>query len=367
MNIAYILPSLVKEGPGIVVYELIKQMISRGNYCCVFYFDSKSKNLIDFPCETKNISFFGKIDFSIFDVVHSNCMRPDMWVFFHKPLRKTKTLFITTLHDIVEDNLRYQYGKFVSFIASRVWMTMCKRHDFHVVLTKIAKKYYSKWFNEKSLKVIYNSRTLENKQLSEDEKAEILRFKGSSKLLGMNCLLTARKGVDLAIKALKFLPDIKLFIAGNGQEIENLKELAKEEKVSDRVYFAGYKEDAYRYLPYYDVYLMPSRSEGFSLAMIEAVAAKVPVVLSDIDIFKEIFSANEVCFFYSENPNSLAKAAQEALNTNKTDKAYNRYINQYSIESFGEKYMKLYNSKINGGGYKSVGKIYAELHLEVAA
>ena len=82
--------------------------------------------------------------------------------------------------------------------------------------------------------------------------------------------------------------------------MENLKisllDLADRLGVRDRVCIAGYKKNAYQYLPYYDIYVMSSRSEGFPLSLLEAMIYKRNIVCSDIPIFKEILSENEVTF-----------------------------------------------------------------------
>ena len=76
----------------------------------------------------------------------------------------------------------------------------------------------------------------------------------------------------MIIQALQELPQTKFCIIGDGKIKNDLIQLSVKLKVSDRVLFLGYKKDAYKYLPYFDVYAIPSHSEGFPLAMLEAAA-----------------------------------------------------------------------------------------------
>lgn len=87
-------------------------------------------------------------------------------------------------------------------------------------------------------------------------------------------MLSPIKGIDQLIKCLPYIPDYKLYIIGDGNIKSQLIQLSHDLGVADRCYFAGYQENAYKYLPYYDIYAMPSRNEGFSLAVLEAAIFK---------------------------------------------------------------------------------------------
>ena len=345
MRIAYFVSSLKKTGPVVVVYELTSQMVRRGNDVIVYYFDDADSNFLDFPCETKKISFKEKIDFSKYDVVHSHNFRPDLFIFIHKPIKKTKTKFITTLHNFVLNDFITDYGKIKGVLLGNLWMMIVKRHNMRVVLSNVAKDYYRKWFKETQMTVIYNTRSIpQGLTLSNDEQKELLDFKKDPILLGINAILTPIKGVDIILRALSSLPNIKLYIVGDGKSKEDLQQQAINLGVNERVFFAGYRDNAFRYLPFYDLYMMPSRSEGFPLALLEAVALKCNVVVSDIPIFKEIFNDKEVTFFKMEDVESLVEAINYSLTHNKSEKAYEKYMKDYAPNNFGDAYLSLYNA-----------------------
>lgn len=348
MNIAYILPCLKKNGPVVVAYELACQMVEKGHNVDVYYFDELSTNTLSFPCATIKISMLKAIDLAKYDIIHSHCLRPDLYVFLHKPLRNKNTKFLTTIHNFVLNDFITDFGRVRGVILANIWMFLLRRHDKRVVLSNIAKDYYKKWFKDSELEVIYNTRNIPlNDGLSTEEIREISAFKGDKPLLGTNAILTPIKGLDLVIQALKSVKDVRFFIVGDGRSKEDLQRLSYELGVSDRVYFAGYRENAYRYLAYYDVYLMPSRSEGFPLALLEAVAMRCKTIVSDLPIFKEIFSDKEVTFFEKENVDSLKSAIHIALNNDKSEAAYNRYINYYSPDIISGNYLNLYRKLLD--------------------
>ncbi len=343
MNIAYIIPKPSNTGPILVVLELVKQMILHGNKCIVYYFDEGSE--VQFPCTTSKISFSQKIDFNSFDIIHTHGLRPDCYVFIHKPLR-CKAICITTLHNYIIPDFSYQYNLFTAYTIGNLWMMCLTRHNKIVTLSKDAVKYYKKRFSLQKLAYSYNTRSIPSSAcITKEEQKKILDFKGNSFLIGVNAALTDRKGIDQLIKALKSLPNHKLVIVGDGKSKYALEQLCIICNVSKQVLFLGYKKDAYRFLPYYDIFALPSRSEGFGLTLIESAIYKKNVVCSNIPIFKELCPHNEVAFFDLENISSLIKAIQVAT-SDKTlgEKLYKQYKEEFSPNKFFEKYNSIYTS-----------------------
>lgn len=92
--------------------------------------------------------------------------------------------------------------------------------------------------------------------------------------------LVELKGHHLVIKALQYLPDFQVLIAGDGEESGNLKELAGTIGVADRVSFLGILSHA-QLVEYYsavDVLVLASSSEGWANVLLESMACGTPVV-----------------------------------------------------------------------------------------
>ncbi len=84
------------------------------------------------------------------------------------------------------------------------------------------------------------------------------------------------------VRALAKLPDVHLAIAGRGAEEENLRHLAEELGLADRLHLLGLRDDVGALLGVCDVFAQPSRSEGLPLAILEAMSRSVPVVASRV-------------------------------------------------------------------------------------
>lgn len=85
-------------------------------------------------------------------------------------------------------------------------------------------------------------------------------------------------------------PGTRLTIVGDGPLREDLESLAGSLGVRDRVEFTGFvdREDVYRILAASDLYVQPSLSEGFCVALVEAMACGLPAVVSDLPVLHEV-------------------------------------------------------------------------------
>jgi glycosyltransferase involved in cell wall biosynthesis len=93
--------------------------------------------------------------------------------------------------------------------------------------------------------------------------------------------LVHKNAVDDVIKALPLLPTLVQFkILGMGPEEKKLKELTQKLKVENRVEFLGHIDHAHlpQELHQTDIFIRPSRSEGFGASFVEAMAAGLPVI-----------------------------------------------------------------------------------------
>lgn len=101
---------------------------------------------------------------------------------------------------------------------------------------------------------------------------------GSAPLIVSIGRFVPRKGFDVLLRALAQLPDAYLWIVGDGEEAANLRVLADQLRVTDRVRFAGWQADPRPYIAAADVFAMASSHEPLGNVILEAWAQQVPVV-----------------------------------------------------------------------------------------
>lgn len=124
--------------------------------------------------------------------------------------------------------------------------------------------------------------------------------------------LAPRKGQEFAIRALALLGErgveARLVVVGGGPDERMLAARAGELGVKDCVEFVGEQLDPRPYLEAADLFVFPSRQEGFSNALIEAMASGLPVVASDVGGNREALGSDGGMIVPAEDPTALADA-----------------------------------------------------------
>lgn len=148
--------------------------------------------------------------------------------------------------------------------------------------------------------VVYNGVDLERVSSAVTTDWELRKHIGSgdSFVVGISAMHTEQKAHDVLIRAVAQADDrvpegVELVVTGDGPLRPSLEQLAHEQGVGDAVHFLGIipPDRLYKTLHDIDAFSMPSRWEGFCVAVAEAMAVGTPCVLSDIDVFEEVYGA----------------------------------------------------------------------------
>jgi glycosyltransferase involved in cell wall biosynthesis len=132
--------------------------------------------------------------------------------------------------------------------------------------------------------------------------------------------LYPHKNIEVVIKALKNLPDFQLKIVGaRNIFLEETKALVKKYEVKSQVDFTGYLTDQElnNLLAQSWALVQPSFSEGFGLTGVEAMAAGIPVIASDIPIFREVYQDAPI-YFKPHQANSFVEALKQLTTKKRT-------------------------------------------------
>ncbi len=169
--------------------------------------------------------------------------------------------------------------------------------------------------------------------------------------------LTAVKGQDILIRALNLCKQRGInfsctFVGGkcdyDKENYDNIISLADKLYLSDNVHFAGQKCDIVPYLNKADLFVLPSRYEGLGIAALEAMAAGVPVIASNIGGPREIiFDDFNGFLFERENHEELADKIEYFYKNNDRQarmkqSAYD-YVRDFDISIMCDKYLELYS------------------------
>jgi glycosyltransferase involved in cell wall biosynthesis len=123
--------------------------------------------------------------------------------------------------------------------------------------------------------------------------------------------LAAVKNYQLLLEAAARLPDAlpwRLILIGDGPERDRLQQTAGQLGIGARLSLLGHRDDIAALLGELDIFVLPSASEGMSNTLLEAMAARVAVVASDVGGNSEIIEAGRSGLLFA--PGDAVAAAQ---------------------------------------------------------
>ena len=173
--------------------------------------------------------------------------------------------------------------------------------------------------------------------------------------IGTVCRLDEpKKGVGVLLQALGILreehPRVpwRLLIVGDGPSRSSLSAQCARLGLEDCVVFAGERQDVPQILQALDVFVLPSRYEGFGIAIIEAMAAGLPVVASAVGGIPEIVVPGSTGWLVpSGNPKALADAIAICAENRDQRRQFGargreRVAQYFSIQSAARRHVDLY-------------------------
>lgn len=139
-------------------------------------------------------------------------------------------------------------------------------------------------------------------------------------------------------------------IIGVGVSESFLKGLVDELELNKYVHFLGLKDRDYIYhnLINYDLLIQPSRYEGFGLTVIEAMASKIRVLVSDIEGPMEIINNGEFGYFFSNNSIDdlvfkLEFIINASIDVKEIENSFEYAFENFSVKNTCNQYINLYS------------------------
>ena len=236
MKIAYIVPSLINQGPIIMLQSLVNNLIDKVDLIEVYYFDEN--NVVPFPCRTYKISYDCPINFDQYDIIHTHTFRPDLYVLkWRNHIRLAK--LITTLHQDTFVSLGYRYNRLMANALSYYWLYKQKKFHGVTTISNQLKDKYKKYLNDKLI-TIYNGCAVSfddtSIKLEYRDKIRVLKDK-SFNILGTYAYITRRKGLHQILEVLPSLTNFALVIIGEGPELGKLMKITKNLNLHELIFF----------------------------------------------------------------------------------------------------------------------------------
>jgi sugar transferase (PEP-CTERM/EpsH1 system associated) len=164
-----------------------------------------------------------------------------------------------------------------------------------------------------------NTREYVKTALKSDKQRREVGLNAEDLVVGTVGRLIPEKDIGTLLRAFKSVTDIfsnaKLVIVGDGPLKLDLKDIVRELKISDKVFFLGYRNDIPDIIGILDLFVLSSVFESFGIVLLEAMAAQKPVVATNIGGIPDIVADGVSGILVPpHDPGSLSKAIIEILN-----------------------------------------------------
>lgn len=221
----------------------------------------------------------------------------------------------------------------------------------YIVISNAVKKMLEARYGITKSECIYNG-------INFDLFARKMNQKLSNKIINIGRLDVQHKNQDGLIREFDKIKNVisaNLYIVGDGNDMLRLKKLIKELQLEERVFLLGTKDQFWiqTHLFEYDLFIQASHYEGLGITAIEASAAGVPMLLSNVDGHLEISENGRLCELF--NPTIKEDLGNKIIDFYRNpDKYFKQASSSYAIqkrrfnlELYNEKLLKIYMSLLN--------------------
>lgn len=281
------------------------------------------------------------VDLSEYDVIHSNTQ------LLLRAWPDKKRIF--TIH-----TNPFEFKQAWGDASYQTMVNIAKEEADNIIFTAPSQYYADVFSREIDTDIIYIPHAIDpSRLLSQKDRSELYSYYGleASKLhiLLPSRLEPVQKQPWLLFDALEHLPpslrnNIEILSSGVDPQYETFKKIyiQQAEKLGAKVYFRrfDYMSDAYAMA---DIVVLPSRSESFGYAALEALTLGIPTFLNDIPTFHEIAIGNSSAHFFKNSAAHLAEILEQyAARSQNRATPQSEWVDRYSMYKWGKRYEELF-------------------------
>jgi glycosyltransferase involved in cell wall biosynthesis len=131
---------------------------------------------------------------------------------------------------------------------------------------------------------------------------------------------------------LESVPNIELYVVGEGYLQKDLIELSDSLGINDNVHWLGKTEYINEFLSKLDLFILPSKYEGFGLVLLEAMVAKKPIIAANNSALPEVLGKTYEGLFSTGDVNALAQQIKTVIDDNNlSERLVQSYLSQLEL------------------------------------
>lgn len=286
-------------------------------------------------------SIYAELKKGQFDLVHTNGYFADITGLI--VARLLRIPIISTCHGFISNDTKLAVYNVLDVIALRFM------NQIITVSDRIKSDLAEKGIKEKQIQVVQNAVEVIYDDQELQQQRQLVRRKygirDNEVVLGYVGRLSIEKGIKYLIKAGIGLAKadvlIRILIIGDGPQSKEIKQVVQEQGLGEKVIFAGFQKNVAYMLPAFDVFVLPSLTEGTSMALLEAMACGLPVIATAVGGTPKVVISEKngmlvppespeaivhAVITLSENTQLREKIGRAALNTIESEFSINRWL-----------------------------------------
>lgn len=195
-------------------------------------------------------------------------------------------------------------------IPKKIIMNYYSRFDKLIFVSKATMNEFIETYPEFLNKVDYFYNFFDTEKILDkaacDINPSLIKFeRDDSIIITTVARLSYEKGIDIAIEAAKKLhqvmPNFNWYIIGGGNEYSNLIDLIRRYNLEDSVHLLNELDNPLPFVRKCDIYVQPSRTEGFCTSSFEAKILKKPIIVTDVGGMREQFKDKETAIIVKKD------------------------------------------------------------------
>ncbi len=289
------------------------------------------------------------------DVVHTHVLKSNMYGVLAAKLAKVPVVIATemTLKDTAPSRMRRIRDRLLHPFLNQ----MISKCDTFMVTSKFIQR---EWYKEKyanKFHLIYPPFNLDKLEAAQKNGSD-LTLPDGPKICYVG-RLSEEKGVRFLVNAARSIKDqvndAKLVIVGAGPLENELKLMVNNSDLLENVIFLGYIDNVFKVLKQVDVFVLPSRSEGCPISVVEAMSMELPVVATNVGGTPELVVDRETGILVPYNDSEkLGKAIVEAfenrrssnsMGINGRERAFKKFHQDIFVNNIEKMYDRLLEKK----------------------
>jgi len=364
IKVLHLISSTGLFGAENMTLELIRGLENKNVGCYLGILENKSqahKSIIEkaheyglsaeiFPCR-------GRLDFAVvsyikkftvengINLLHSHKYKTNLFSLL--AVKNSKIPLISTCHNWLSDNPKMKFYEYLDKKVLRKFdrvIPVSKEIEEKLTVSGIPPHKICKIENGIDIRKfnIHNNSKAIKKELNIGEDRRVVGFVGR---------LDNNKGISYLLEAAKkILEDntkIVFLIVGDGPLKEKFYKKTQTLGIEKNVIFTGNREDMPEMYHIMDIFILPSLKEGFPLAVLEAMASKLPVIATRVGDIPDILSNESGILINPESVDEIKNALMDLIyNKDKAENiarsGYKRVVESYSAELMTERYLQVY-------------------------